>query len=124
MQTSDAWKQSIVAADATDAVKVNFATSVMPPYTEGAYTTMTPRTLRSDFVDTWNADPEGAESRRDELGGEVMAAVRGGRLEELLPFTGQSAGLVHEVRPAAEIVATLVREAENALEAAGRRTTS
>ena len=124
MQTSEAWKQSIVAADATDAVKVAFAASVMPPYTEGAYTTMTPRTLRSAFVDTWNADPEGAESRKDELGGEVMAAVRGGRLEELLPFTGQSAGLVHEVRPAAEIVDTLVRDAAEALEAAGRRTTS
>ena len=50
-----------------------------------------------------------------------MAAVRRGSLEELLPFTGQSAGLVHEVRSAAEIVDTLVREAEEALEAAGRR---
>ncbi len=124
MRTSDAWKQAIAAADATDAVKVTFATSVMPPYTEGAYTTMTPRTLRNDFIDTWNTDPAGAESNRDALGAEVMAAVRSGTLEELLPFTGQSAALVDEVRPAAEIVNTLVREAEDALEAAGRRTTS
>lgn len=124
MQTSDAWKQAIVAADATDAVKVTFATSVMPPYTEGAYTTMTPRALRNDFIDTWNADPAGAESQSDELGAEVVAAVRSGTLEDLLPLTGQSAGLVHEVRPAAEIVAALVREAEDALTAAERRTTS
>ncbi len=124
MQASDAWKQSIVAADATDAVKVAFAASVMPPYTEGAYTTMSPRTLRNDFVDTWNADLAGAESKRDELGAEVMAAVRSGTLEGLLPFTGQSAALVHEIRPAAEIVDTFVREAEDALRAAGRHTAS
>jgi enoyl-[acyl-carrier protein] reductase II len=124
MRVSDAWKQAIVAAAATDAIKVTFATSVMPPYTEGAYTTMTPRALRNVFIDTWNADPAGAESQSDELGAEVMAAVRRGALEDLLPFTGQSAGLVHEVRPAAEIVDTLIREAEDALTAAERRTTS
>lgn len=124
MRVSDAWKQAIIAADAPDAVKVTFAASVMPPYTDGAYTTMTPRALRNEFVDTWNADPAGAERDRDRLGAEVMAAVRRGSLEELLPFTGQSAGLVNSVRPAAEIVVALVREAEAALEAARHRSTS
>ena len=124
MTVSAAWKQAIVAADATDAVKVTFADSVMPPYTEGAYTTMTPRALRTEFIDTWNADPAGAERERDRLGSEVMAALRRGSLDELLPFTGQSAGLVNDIRPAAEIVAALVREAEYALRAAGRRSTS
>lgn len=124
MQASDAWKEAIVDADATDTVKVAFATSVMPPYTEGAYTTMTPRALRNDFIDTWNADPAGAERQGDELGAEVMAAVRRGSLEDLLPLTGQSAGLIHDVRPAAEIVDALIRQAEDALRAADRRTTS
>jgi hypothetical protein len=41
-------------------------------------------------------------------------------MEAFVPFTGQSAGLIREVRPAAEIVLELVREAEDALERAGR----
>jgi nitronate monooxygenase/enoyl-[acyl-carrier protein] reductase II len=124
MRASDAWKQAIVAADATDAVKLTFAALVMPPYTDGAYTTMTPRALRNAFVDTWNADVAGAEARSEQLAAEVMAAVGGGSLEELLPFTGQSAALVRDVRPAAEILDTMVREAEEALAAASRRSTS
>jgi len=33
----------------------------------------------------------------------------------LLPFTGQTAGLVHEVLPAHEIVRAMIDEAEQAL---------
>jgi NAD(P)H-dependent flavin oxidoreductase YrpB (nitropropane dioxygenase family) len=40
------------------------------------------------------------------------------RVRELTPVTGQSAGLVDEVRPAAEIVREMVTEAEDALERA------
>ncbi len=124
MRVGDAWKQAIVAADATDAVKVTFANSVMPPYTEGAYTTMSPRTLNNDFVQTWNADPAGAADRAEQLRADVMAAVRRGSLDELLPFTGQSAALVNEIRSAADIVDVLIREAEEAIAEAHRRLTS
>lgn len=124
MRAGDAWKQAIVDADATDAVKVGFSTSVMPPYTEGAYTTMTPRTLRNDFIDTWNADPDGAATHGERLSADVIAAVQRGTLEELLPFTGQSAGLIHEVLPVADIMDTLIREAEDAIAAVGRGLTS
>jgi nitronate monooxygenase/enoyl-[acyl-carrier protein] reductase II len=36
-------------------------------------------------------------------------------MEEAVPFTGQSAGLLQEILPAAEIVHRLVAEAEAAL---------
>lgn len=124
LRVSEAWKSAIVEADATDAVKVAFARSVMPPYTEGAYTTMSPRTLNNEFVQTWNADPAAAAERGEQLAADVMDAVRRGSLEELLPFTGQSAGLVHEIRPAADIVESLIREAEEAVAATQRRLTS
>jgi enoyl-[acyl-carrier protein] reductase II len=53
------------------------------------------------------------------LGGEVISALREGRGHELIPFTGQSAGMIHEVLAAGEIVRGLVAEAEEALRTAG-----
>ncbi|HEY9378066.1 MAG TPA: hypothetical protein VIQ02_13345 [Jiangellaceae bacterium] len=41
--------------------------------------------------------------------------MRGGRGEDLLPFTGQSVELVHDVVPARQLLARLVQEAEAAL---------
>jgi enoyl-[acyl-carrier protein] reductase II len=42
------------------------------------------------------------------------------RFGELFPFTGQTAGMIKEILPAAEIVRRPVAEAEGALEHAGR----
>ena len=53
------------------------------------------------------------------LGPALVAEVRANRGHDLLPFTGQSAALVHDIAPAAEIVARLVAEAQEALFAAG-----
>jgi NAD(P)H-dependent flavin oxidoreductase YrpB (nitropropane dioxygenase family) len=53
-----------------------------------------------------------------EVGPEMLRAVRAGRGHELLPFTGQSAQLVHDVLPAQEVVARLVADAERALDRA------
>ncbi len=40
----------------------------------------------------------------------------------MLPFTGQTAGLVRDVLPAKEIVERIVAEAEQRLKRAGERT--
>lgn len=112
---SEGWKQAIVDADATDAVKLPFADHVMPPYTEGAYTDMTPRALRNEFVNRWLEDPQGAAEHSKELQAEIIAAVRAGNLEEYLPLTGQSCGLIRDVLPAAEIMSRMVEEAERSL---------
>ena len=47
-----------------------------------------------------------------------MGSVQQGRPHELTPFTGQTAGLVHDLPPAAEVVRRMVAEAEGALERA------
>ena len=49
-----------------------------------------------------------------------MAAVRAGRGHDLLPFTGQSAALVHDIVPAAELMTRLVAETTAALRRAAQ----
>jgi hypothetical protein len=46
----------------------------------------------------------------------VGAAAQQGRRHEVVPFTGQSAGLVREVLPVAEIICALLSGAERALD--------
>ena len=117
MRVGDAWKQAIVAAGPLDAVKVDFADAALPPLSPGGVPAV-PRALRTDFIDRWNADPAAAHAAVDQLRAEVRAAATEGRLEQLLPFTGQSAALVHDVAPAATLIQRIVAEAEDALRAA------
>jgi hypothetical protein len=51
-----------------------------------------------------------------ERGGRDSSISVQGRIHELLPFAGESAGLVHDIVPAGEIVQRLVVEAHHALE--------
>ena len=44
-----------------------------------------------------------------------MDAARAGRLLDYVPFTGQTAGAIRDILPAAEIVRRLVTEAEATL---------
>jgi nitronate monooxygenase/enoyl-[acyl-carrier protein] reductase II len=111
------WKQRIVAADAQEAVKVAHSERVMPPFTlpqVGA--PFAPRSLRTELVDQLERAHE--EVDPSVVGPRLLQAVRAGGGHDLLPFTGQSAQLVHDVVPARELVARLVAEAERALERA------
>lgn len=116
---SDRWKRAIVEAASEDAVKVEFADAVFPPPGEGAYDTL-PRVLRTPFVDEWNSRPEDVPREAERLRGELGSALDEGRADELVPFSGQTAGMIREVLPVAEILRRLVEEAEAAL----RRTTA
>jgi enoyl-[acyl-carrier protein] reductase II len=111
---SDEWKQAILAAESQDAIKVEFADSIIPPPLLGGYQVL-PRTLRTPFVEQWNQHPDDVKREAERLSREVMAAVLQGRGHELLPFTGQTAGMIHEIFPAAEIVRSIVAGAEEAL---------
>jgi len=46
------------------------------------------------------------------------SAIRGRSTHELLPFSGHTAGMVHDILPAREIVQRMVAEAELALRGA------
>jgi hypothetical protein len=53
--------------------------------------------------------------RTPQLATELAEAVKAGRGHELDPFTGQTAGMINAVRPAAEIVVQMVADAEELL---------
>jgi enoyl-[acyl-carrier protein] reductase II len=111
----DEWKQRIVAAESEDAVKVEFADHVFPaPNREGGYGTL-PRVLRTAFVEEWNRRQDEAEREAERLSDELLTAVRQGQAHELVPFTGQTTGMIRDTLPAGEIVHELVREAEETL---------
>lgn len=120
MHIAQEWKDAIVSADARDTVKIDFANAVMPPFSEGAYTTMAPRVLRNALVNRRLGNAEGAAAEAERLRGEILAAIRSDRFHEYLPFTGQSAALIHDVLIAAEIMARTVAGAEEALKRAGK----
>jgi enoyl-[acyl-carrier protein] reductase II len=108
------WKQGIVAAESEDAVRFETWSAILP-VAAGGYDVV-PRVLRTGFVAEWSARPDEARRRADVLRAQVMASVREGRPHELTPFTGQTAGLVGDVRPAGEIVRAMVVDAGEALD--------
>jgi len=119
--TPDAFRQSIVAAHSEESVKVDFADVVFPPAGDGGYGTR-PRVLETPFVEEWNRRAGEAAVEATRLREELMQGLQEGRAHELVPFSGQTAGMIGDVLPAAEIVRRLVEGAEAALEAASSAT--
>ena len=115
MAIDQAWKERIVAADATDAVKVPNSERVMPPFTlelpPGR--APAPRALRTPLIDQLESDPESVDPAS--VGRSFVSDVRAGGGHDRLPFTGQSAALVGDIAPAAEIIDRLMDETEAAL---------
>jgi len=120
MAVDRAWKQRIVDADATDSVKVENSERVLPPFTLDLPPGRppAPRALRTPLIDRLAADPESVDP------GDVVpsfaADVRSGGGHDRLPFAGQSSALIHDIAPAAEIVARLVEETEAASSSCAR----
>jgi enoyl-[acyl-carrier protein] reductase II len=112
-----AWKQRIVEIESEDAVRFEAWSEILPP-SKGGYDVV-PRVIRTDFVAEWERQREETRRQADRLQEEIMASIKQGRPHELTPFTGQSAGLILDVLPAAEIVRSMVAKAEDALERAG-----
>lgn len=110
---SQGWKQAILAAESEDSVKVEFWNSINPLPGTGGYGTV-PRALRTPFVKEWQ-DGDKAKFDVERLRRELLAATQQGTIRELVPYAGQTAGLIQEILPAAEIVRRIVAEAEQAL---------
>jgi nitronate monooxygenase/enoyl-[acyl-carrier protein] reductase II len=116
---SEAWKQAILAAASEEAVKVEGWTDLMSFHPilaamGGAYGEV-PRALRTPFLTAWLQRRNDAAQDVEDLRAEVQAAVTG-RLPELMPLAGQTAGMIREIVPAAEIVRRIVAEAEGVLQ--------
>jgi nitronate monooxygenase/enoyl-[acyl-carrier protein] reductase II len=118
MAIDRAWKERIVAADATEAVKVPSSERVLPPFTLDLPPgpAPAPRALRTALIDQLESDPGAVDGTS--VGPALVADVRAGGGHDRLPFTGQSAGLVHDIAPAPEIMARLLAETKIALRSA------
>jgi len=116
MNVADEWKQRIVAADALDAVKVANSARVMPPFNRPGGPAE-PRALSTPLIEQLRRNPEWIDPAV--MGARLRASLLAGGGHEYLPFTGQSAGLISDVRPAAEIVERVVAEAEATLAGLG-----
>ena len=75
----------------------------------------------SPMVALLRAEPSStSKPDSDEMRERLYAAIGEGRLHELVPMAGQVAGLIHDLPGAAEIVARIVREADETLAGAER----
>jgi enoyl-[acyl-carrier protein] reductase II len=114
---SDDWKRAILTADSEEAIRAELWWQIfpMPP---GEFDVV-PRSLRTAFLDGWQDRPEEAKQEDERIRSEFMTAAQQGRLEQKVPFTGQSAGLIDSILPAGEIVRQFAQQAEEALSRGG-----
>lgn len=111
---SEVWKQAVLTTESEDVIRFEVWKEIMPAASPGAYPTV-PRVLPTSFIDEWRERPDEARRQAERLRGEIMDAVREGQVHEMAPFAGQTAGMVHDILPAAEIVRRIVAEAERTL---------
>lgn len=125
------YKQKVLAASEEDTVRTTLFGHGWPDAPH--------RTLRTPFVEQWLADEKrGSENRSDEpvigevtLGGmrvplQRFATIPPGRdaegdIESMSLLAGQSAGLVHEIKPAAGVIGEMVEQASEIFAEKGRQ---
>jgi NAD(P)H-dependent flavin oxidoreductase YrpB (nitropropane dioxygenase family) len=121
--THELYRERVVAASVTDTAYTGCFDLGWPDAPH--------RVLRNQTLADWEASGRPASPDRPGEGDVLARDPRGlqavrygdtmpwqgleGDVAQMALYAGQSAGLVHDVRPAAEIVETLVREAEEAL---------
>jgi nitronate monooxygenase/enoyl-[acyl-carrier protein] reductase II len=106
------WKKPIEGAVSEDAVKVGFFNDILPVPGSVGYGTVI-RAIKTPVIEEW----EGKREEAREKPGEVLMTLVG-KNQGNLPVSGQSAGGIDEILPAAEIVQRLVSETIEALRSA------
>lgn len=112
MAIRDTWKQKILAADPSDAVKMINTERIFPPFSRDV-THAEPRSLRTSLVDQLATDPESVDPAM--LGPILTTEIPLGGGDDHIPLAGQSAGLIHEILGAKEIVDRTISEARQIL---------
>jgi enoyl-[acyl-carrier protein] reductase II len=113
-EIDEEWKQAILAAHSQETTRASFVNQLVPPPSPGAFE-VAPRVLRTPFIQQWLGRDEEVARQREELVGELTAAMGEGQAHRLLPITGEVAGMVKEILPAGEIVRRMVAEAETTI---------
>lgn len=110
---ADEWKQALLAADSEETMKFDIWHDVFPPAAGSYY--VAPRMLYSPFARQWERRHDDARHQAKQLQDEIIGAIAAGKLGELLPFAGQTVGLIRELLPAAGITRRITAEAEAVL---------
>jgi enoyl-[acyl-carrier protein] reductase II len=108
------WKQSIIAARSEDTMKAEVLNDISPLPGAAGYNTVL-RSLHTPFLDDWTARPEEVRQNAERLRGLIVASHQEGRPQETLLTAGQTVGGINRILPVAEIMRSLVAEAEAAL---------
>ena len=116
-----AWKQqAILAATTDDTVQTSLYDRLLDrPFPEG----IRDRVVRNAFITQWQGNTREVDSSNHTLQEQVRRAGERGDTTIAGVSAGVSAGLITTAHPAADIVHTIVREAEALLRAWGRRFT-
>jgi len=106
------WQQAIISASSEDAQPREFLSALNPP--SPIAFPATARTLNSEFIAEWQAKAALPGFQPGEMVQQALSLAMEGRLGEIVPFAGQSAGAISEVRPASEIIEAIMAQAESA----------
>ncbi len=106
-------KDAIVRSDGHDTIVTTIADTLSGRDWPGAYD----RVARTRFVEEWLGREPELRRRRDEVWERLERADEAGDADNMLVWYGQSAGLIDDVAPAAEVVARVVYDAEQIIRA-------
>jgi len=120
MAVTREWKQMIVDAASRDAVHEDLLDVLLPPYNRPHWPAAG-RVLRTPFAEEWAGRGDELAARAADLAPGIISEVLAGGGQNHLPFAGQSVGLIHDVRPAGQILRQTVEEADRILGQLGRR---
>lgn len=78
------------------------------------------RILKNDFADRWHGNVDALKENIEEETGNWQAALAAGDASTANAFVGEVAGLIHNIKPAADILKSIVSEAEALLDLRGQ----
>jgi enoyl-[acyl-carrier protein] reductase II len=115
-EVNQGYKDAVLAARSDETVRAAFVNDLVPAASEGAYVTA-PRVVRNAFIDEWYGREADLAAVQGQVSDRVRAAIADGTFHELVVVTGEVAGAIHEILPAAEIVRAVAAGAEEVLQA-------
>ena len=105
------FKQAIVDSSGHDTLLSDIPDIAAGQVWPGAMT----RSRRNRFIERWAGREWALRQGRAEAHARLQAARKNGDIDEASLSMGQDAGLIHDIPPAAEIVARIARQAEEIL---------
>lgn len=103
------FKQTILDSDGHDTMLTEIPDLATGTVWPGAMS----RVRRNAFVERWAGREWELRQRSHEIGPQVAAARRNDEVDAYTIGTGQTAGLIHDLKPAGQVVQDVAREAED-----------